>query len=104
VRASLIQVQVDVGEGEPGAIGLATGVDGLRRVHHRCGRHLGGNRHILTAGKCLESGLRRGVARVDRGAATLGPCEPLGVRPVFGRRDDSADVDLVGLLLLHDLP
>lgn len=27
VRTSLVQVQVDVGEGKPGAVGLATGVD-----------------------------------------------------------------------------
>jgi hypothetical protein len=104
VRACLVQVQVDVGQRKPGAVGLAARVDGHWRVHHRRCSHLCGDRHILAGRQCLKSGLGGGMARVYRRPSSLRPGEPLGIRAIFGGRDDTPDVDLVSRLLLDNLP
>jgi hypothetical protein len=103
VRAGLVEVQVDVGEGKPGAVGLATGVYSLWRRAHRGRCDLGSGGDVLAARQCGEGGLRRGMARVDWRPASFRPRKPFGVGTVLWRWDDSVDVD-VDVLLVDDLP
>jgi len=98
--ARLVQVQVDVGERKPGAVRLATRVDGLRGSRHGGGRYLSRNRHVLAARQCRECGLRRGVTCIYRRAASFRPGEPFRVRAVLWRWHDSFLDEIVRLLLL----
>jgi hypothetical protein len=101
VGARLIKIQIDVREREPGAVSLATRIYRQRRIHHRSGRHLGGDSDILACRERLKGSLCSSVARADRRATTFCPREPLGVRPVLWRGDQPLD-DWLALRLLRD--
>jgi len=97
-----IEVQVDVGEREPGAVGLPSHGDRRGRAAHRGGRPLHRRRHVLAAGQCAEGTLRRRVTRAGRGASPLGPRKPLGVGAVLWGGDDPLRAGLASLA--HDGP
>ena len=86
MSAVLVEVQVDVREREPGAVGLPDIRHVLRRTAHRGRGPLDRRGHVLAGRQRLERALRGRVA-CARGCSTpFGPGEPFGVRPILGGR------------------
>ena len=102
VRARLVQVQVDVGERKPRAVGLPSRVDTLCRRRHRGGRDLRSSRNILATRQRSECGLGRGVTCVDRRATPFRPSKPFGIRTVFRRWHHPFDLGVLLFFFLLD--